>query len=126
LPLPRDECHQNARPDRWSLAKAKAADRLDGKNAALAAMQKAKMKTPPQWDNVIVDLHFRFPNRRGRDLLNYAAAGKFALDGIVDAGVVTDDKCTVIQRIGSITWSVDKANVGVSISITPVATRKVA
>ena len=40
---------------------------------------------------------FAFPDRRNRDLDNYEIKG--AIDGAVDAGVITDDRSTVLRAV---------------------------
>lgn len=45
---------------------------------------------------------FMFPDRRHRDVDNYEAKG--AIDGAVDAGLISDDRSTVlthVERVGS-------------------------
>jgi hypothetical protein len=46
----------------------------------------------PRWRCARVDMMFYFPDRRNRDALNAAAAMKPAIDGVVDAGLIVDDK----------------------------------
>jgi len=56
---------------------------------------------PIPWTAAVVDYLFRVPDRRVRDLANMIQATKPAIDGIVDAGLIVDDKWTCLS-IGSV------------------------
>ena len=63
-----------------------------------------------------IHVHFYFPDRRRRDLINFLHALKPYIDGIVDAGVIPDDDNRHLA-VGSVTWSVAETESGVRITI---------
>jgi Holliday junction resolvase RusA-like endonuclease len=65
-----------------------------------------------------VDVHFRYPDKRRRDLFNFAAACKQYLDGLCDAGVYRDDSGIVW---GTLSCEVDREAPGVTITVTEMA-----
>lgn len=46
---------------------------------------------------VALTITFRFPDRRHRDLDNLSLKG--AIDGIVDAGLIADDRSTILRSV---------------------------
>ena len=46
---------------------------------------------------VHLTITFGFPDKRGRDLDNYEIKG--AIDGMVDAGLISDDRSTVLRAV---------------------------
>lgn len=70
----------------------------------LAAVGKFKPKKPIE--KSVVNIHYRFPDRRRRDPDNYS--GKFLLDGLVKAGVIKDDSFNNITL--NLSASYDKDN----------------
>lgn len=46
---------------------------------------------------VALTITFRFPDKRHRDLDNYSCKG--AIDGIVDAGLIADDRSTILRSV---------------------------
>jgi hypothetical protein len=87
LPLPARELHQNARVHFMRLANAKRAARYEGLLSGKSAQNGKRF----EWGKATVDMMFYFPDRRRRDAFNYAAAMKYAIDGIVEAGLLVDD-----------------------------------
>ena len=65
-----------------------------------------------KFERATVSYSFKFPCNRGRDLANYIQMCKPYIDGIVDAGVIPDDKWQTLG-IGAVVAEVDKNNPGV-------------
>lgn len=115
MPLPPRECHQNrsGRRDGW---REEAAARRGARQYARAAVVQAYHgQEIPRWERCAVGLHFRYPDKRRRDLFNFAGACKAYLDGMGDAGVYRDDAGIVW---GTLSCEVDAANPGVTITVT--------
>jgi Holliday junction resolvase RusA-like endonuclease len=74
-----------------TLARKRAGMRVDAKTACLL------QEVAPIDGPVHLTVTFAFPDRRRRDLDNYEI--KSAIDGIVDAGVISDDRSTVLRAI---------------------------
>lgn len=49
------------------------------------------------WTRATIDYGFYWPDRIGRDFYNYCQRFKGAVDGIVRAGLIVDDKWTVLE-----------------------------
>lgn len=64
-------------------------------------------KTP--WAKAVVSIRFFLGSRKRRDVLNLVNGCKPLLDGIVDAGIISDDSWEVLS-VGSITCQLDKSN----------------
>jgi len=64
------------------------------KIAALAVSKSAR----PMWTKAVCKLIFYFPNARRRDKKNFEGAMKAAYDGLVDAGIITDDNSDVLSH----------------------------
>lgn len=62
---------------------------------------------------------FFFPNRAVRDEANYVHACKPYVDGVVDAGLIPDDRWTILGT-GTVTSAVSKTNPRVELVFTPV------
>ena len=62
---------------------------------------------------------FYLPDLRARDEDNLSASMKPALDGVVSAGLITDDKWTVIRREAP-TFCVDRELPRVTITVTEI------
>lgn len=59
------------------------------------------LRAGPKLKAARVEYVFHFQNRRRRDVDNFSAMMKPALDGIVDAGLLADDDCvTLTARCG--------------------------
>lgn len=61
-------------------------------SAAAACQGLAKITGP-----VTLTIAFRFPDSRHRDLDNLSLKG--AIDGIVDAGLIADDRSTILRSV---------------------------
>lgn len=70
--------------------------RNDAGWAAKALMRKHKIG---QQRHITVQLHYRPGDSRGRDAPNLTATSKPAIDGLVDAGLVTDDRDAYVTEI---------------------------
>lgn len=94
LHLPPKEVSQNfRRGGHW--AHKRNAVRAYREAAHSAALERGLPPTAP-WRECLVSFAFYFPrDRRKRDLLNYVAACKPAIDGLVDAGLMIDDSLIV-------------------------------
>jgi crossover junction endodeoxyribonuclease RusA len=88
LSLPPATLSPNARPH-WR-AKAKAV-RECRQTTYLSALVALARRPPPRWTFCRVEYQFQFADHRHRDLDNLIAAAKPVLDGLVDAGVLSDD-----------------------------------
>jgi len=90
--LPPFSCGQNARLDKYARARAVRAYRSQVAYAAIDARNRSG--NPAKWkgiEHATVDVTFVVPDNRRRDKSNMTSAFKPGLDGIVDAGILTDD-----------------------------------
>lgn len=62
-----------------------------------AAAKAACAGLAPITGRATLTVAFRFPDRRHRDLDNYSLKG--AIDGAVDAGLIPDDRSTVLHTV---------------------------
>lgn len=116
LPLPHQHLSPNARVHHMALSRHKKKARSDAKIAAVAAMAELGWKDYPRWDSATVQCTFYFASNRGRDKDNAAASMKAAMDGIADAGVVSNDKAfTPLPPV----LEIDKDDPRVVVTITP-------
>lgn len=69
------------------------------------------------WSKASIQLTFYWPTGRRRDTRNAEAMMKPAYDGIVDAGVITDDRSEVLSHEPTI-FKVDKLYPRVEIKVT--------
>ncbi len=91
VPLPAAVLNPNRSRVHWSkLSKATKIFREAGYYAAMNAINRAKIRTP--FAAVTIESHFYFPHKRRRDKDNCAASLKAIQDGLVDAGLVSDDE----------------------------------
>lgn len=90
LVLPTTELHNSNHRTHWAVQARKARDMRQA--ARLACAGAAPIPGP-----VALTVTFAFPDRRPRDLDNYSI--KAAIDGAVDAGVLTDDRSTVLRSV---------------------------
>lgn len=71
-----------------------------------AAADKARLSQVPHIAKALVVAELRFPNNRRRDPGNWAPTAKACVDGLVDAGVFTDDNYRYVtgpdMRIGPV------------------------
>jgi Holliday junction resolvase RusA-like endonuclease len=122
LPLPPKECHQNrsGRTTGWRETARVVREARDF--ACLTSLMQSTYEMCPRWRRCSVSLLFRFPDRRRRDLFNYAGACKPYLDGLVDAGVMADDSGI---EWGEISRCIDREHPGVTIKIEPITEKEV-
>lgn len=101
LDLPPEPLHQNSRANHYAKASAAAKYR---KYAAALCLEKGLPASCP-WEDFQVSMLFCWPSdHRNRDVLNYAAAMKSAIDGMGcekerDAGVFVDDWRLRVKKI---------------------------
>ena len=93
LPVPAKQLSPNARCH--FMAKARITKQA---RATAAAMALAALSTRPQWKRATVKAVWSFPDARRRDLDNLQASCKAYLDGLVDAGIIEDDRELVPER----------------------------
>lgn len=88
LPLPPPALSPNARPRHWSIkTRAVAAYRSRAEMEARRLPRRQRQA----WDRAEIQITFYHPNRRRRDADNALASMKAGLDGLVRAGVLSDD-----------------------------------
>jgi len=101
LSLPPADVWPNARPHRMALARARRRQRIDAQYAGLAALQAAERSAtggsawkaaPPPWPSGYYQARWYFDRPARRDPDNRAAALKSSIDGLVDAGIFSDDQ----------------------------------
>lgn len=90
LVLPLGELHNSNHRGHWSIKARKRA-------AMREAARRAAVDLEPITGPVDLTITFAFPDRRARDLDNVECKG--AIDGAVDAEVITDDRRQVLQSI---------------------------
>lgn len=92
LPLPPAELSPNARVHHFARARAAADTRTDAAYTAMRALDDAGFRAPPRWRRARVTYVWR--TRRGAhpDPDNAIARCKPVLDGLVDAGVLENDR----------------------------------
>jgi crossover junction endodeoxyribonuclease RusA len=88
---------------------------------ALALME-LRGRTPPRWDKAMATLNFFWPDNIRRDVRNAEAAMKPAYDGIVDAGIITDDSADVLTH-GPTRFELDREQPRVVVRIEPLQER---
>lgn len=93
LPLPPRELSPNARVSYWRRA---AATRRYRRTAGLTALAAAGRRL--NWNRAVARATFYWPDQLRRDIRNAEASLKAAYDGIVDAGVLTDDRAGVLAH----------------------------
>jgi len=105
LDIPPVHAHNNGH---WRARSAKVkACRAEAKRLAL-------LMEIPRMEQATVFYRFFFPDRRVRDEANYIHACKPAMDGIVDAGVIPDDRWVFLGTAGA-SSEVDRDNPRVEI-----------
>lgn len=112
LPLPPRACHPNSRPH-WSV-KAKAS-RAYRTLAFVAGVEAQGSHRPLRWSRADVRITARFRDARPRDRDNLLAAMKSAIDGLADAGIVSNDRYFSYSSIDILK---DASRVGVTITVT--------
>lgn len=94
LPLPPPELSPNARVH-W---RKRAEKSRRYRRAARWIAMEAQGGTPRNWSRAVARVTFTWPDARRRDADNAIASLKAAFDGLVDAGVVSDDSTAVLRR----------------------------
>lgn len=90
LALPMSDLHTTNQREHWAVIARKRRNMR-----ALASSAAAHLEPIP--GRVRLTVTFAFPDNRGRDLDNYEIKG--AIDGLVDAGVISDDKKQVLRSV---------------------------
>ena len=103
LPLPPRELWKNSRPH-W--AKKSAVGGKHRQASKLYTIQVLKCARP-LWVQAVIDFDFYWPDKRRRDPLNVIGAMSWAIDGLVDAGLLWDDDKTTP---GKVRMNVDAEN----------------
>lgn len=104
LPIPPKELHPNHKPytPGGCMAKARATAKYK-RLAYLIALHTMAGQTPPRWERATMVPVFFHTCKRRRDRDNLAASLKAGIDGIVKAGLMTDDNglvvCPPVQQI---------------------------
>lgn len=112
LPLPSSALHAHAKGG-W---RSKTKPTRDYRNLAGYLALEASRGRRPRWESAVLSLRFWWPDNRRRDELNAAHGCKPAIDGFVDAGIITDD-CWQVLRIGGIECGIDRVNPRVELTI---------
>jgi crossover junction endodeoxyribonuclease RusA len=73
-----------------------------------AVMEKSGLQAVA-WEKACLSMEFFFKDKRRRDVFNAEAAMKAAIDGCVDAGLISDDDWTHLSSGGS-TGGLDRVN----------------
>lgn len=90
LTMPTPALHNSNHRTHWAVKAGKARAMREAARAACADLE-------PITGPVALTVTFGFPDRRPRDLDNYSI--KAAIDGAVDAGILTDDRSTVLRSV---------------------------
>jgi Holliday junction resolvase RusA-like endonuclease len=90
LVLPIADLHNSNHRGHWSVAARKRAAMREA--ARLACTDQPRLSGP-----VALTVTFGFPDRRPRDLDNYEIKG--AIDGAVTAGLIDEDRSTVLRSV---------------------------
>ena len=77
---------------------------------------------PTRWERVRLAITFFLPDKRRRDPGNLVGSEglKGLIDGLVDAGVITDDNVSVIEQYGPFSFIYRKGKPGTLVEITPL------
>lgn len=97
LRLPSKACHPNARPHYMAKANAKKKDRQTACYVALEAMKGQTFG----WKSAVAQL--TFTTARQNDADNLLAWAKHFIDGIADAGIVTNDRDITYPPVRNVT-----------------------
>ena len=84
----------------------------------MAAHSARQLRPPVPFEAVTVSLCFFWPDNRRRDTLNSVQGIKPYIDGLIDAGLMADDRWQVMS-IGRIVSSIDRDNPRVDITVAP-------
>ena len=121
LPLPSPKASKNAKHGTRVAAMIRAsATKKQRENAKLVATVGLQEINHETWERASVTFRFYFPDRRRRDLINFAGALSGAIDGIVDAGLIADDDWKTLV-IGGMTGEIDRENPRVELFFSKLA-----
>lgn len=115
LPYPDRRLNAHSKTNRWQVREAAKVQRAAAKALALQALNG---RPAPQWPRVSMVLDVWYPRNSGQDVLNTAQMVKPGIDGIVDAGIMVDDKHTVIPAPRPQFRGYDKKNARIEITVT--------
>lgn len=90
--------------------------RLAKEAAQLAAIAALGGRQSPNWPRAVLSIAVYYADNARRDVLNTVNALKAAIDGIVDAGILADDRWQVM-RIGAIDADIDRENPRVELTV---------
>jgi hypothetical protein len=121
LPLPHRRLSPNNKPGtrggRMAMHRAASNARRTAGVIAMAAAREAGYSTP--WSRARATATFYWRDARRRDIRNAEHSLKAYYDGIVDAGIITDD-CYGVLSHGPTDFAVDKVNPRVVIVVEPI------
>ena len=109
LPLPPKDLNAHSSNHYWKRRKATRQCRSDAATLALQHRRKGFQKG-------VISYKFWFPDNRPRDLANYIQMCKAYVDGIVDAGIIPDDRWQVLS-FGQVSADIDREDPRVEIII---------
>ena len=118
-PMPNPDCHAHTSRSagaNWKKIIATKSDRAVGFARAREALGTTP---PPKWGRASILYRFWFAANRGQDLWNFAQMMKAMLDGIVDAGIITNDNHTVLRPCVVDFGGYSKSDPRCEITITP-------
>ena len=118
-PMPNPDCHAHTSRSGWKKIKATKSDKEIGTICALHALHGAP---PPRWERASLVYLFWFKFNRGQDLFNFSQMMKAMLDGVVNAGIIVDDKHTILRPCTADLGGYDKMNHRVHMIITSLDT----
>jgi Holliday junction resolvase RusA-like endonuclease len=114
LPLPPAALHAHTAGNWRSKAAPTRAYRLEAALVAQQAMRKEGDSYP--YDSAELSVDFYWPNLRRRDTLNAVQSCKGAIDGLSDAGLISDDDWQHLT-IGHIRSHLDRENPRVCLTV---------
>lgn len=114
LPLVPRKLWPNGRPSKFARAKSVRVHRDSAFFATREAMRAKKVAG--SWDKAEAIERFFWPDAGRRDTRNAEAANKSYFDGIVDAGLLTDDRSEVLTHLPS-EFSIDRERPRLEITI---------
>ena len=111
LPLPPPELHAHAKGHWRAKAEPTKACRAQARE-----LVESHCPRPFRWESARISMRFFWPTNQRRDTLNAAQSCKAYVDGLVDAGLVTDDAWQVLD-IGGLSSAMDRENPRVEIVV---------